>query len=133
MLRFNNRNTRARCKICSNLTIKIPEQRQCCRTGAFIVNFEHISHPVLVFLLLTLGRFNTFSACSERERERERGRVREMLPYPLISNKFLPWTKCLIQHLKCGLVRTLQIFIQLCFQLQKAPCEHLNLLFLELP
>ena len=77
MLRFNNRNTRARCKICSNLTIKIPEQRQCCRTGAFIVNFEHISHPVLVFLLLTLGRFNTFSACSERERERKRESERD--------------------------------------------------------
>ena len=26
------------------------------RSGAFIVNFEHISHLVLVFLLLTLSR-----------------------------------------------------------------------------
>ena len=26
------------------------------RTGIFIVNFEHISHLVLVFLLLTLRR-----------------------------------------------------------------------------
>ena len=26
------------------------------RSGVFIVNFEHISHLVLMFLLLTLGR-----------------------------------------------------------------------------
>ena len=25
------------------------------RSGVFIVNYEHISHPVLVFLLLTLS------------------------------------------------------------------------------
>ena len=28
------------------------------RSGVFIVNFEHISHLVLVFLLLTLSRLN---------------------------------------------------------------------------
>ena len=27
-----------------------------CRSGVFIVNFEHISHLVLVFLMLTLSR-----------------------------------------------------------------------------
>ena len=52
----SNRNTRARCEICSKLTIKTPERRQW-RSGVFIVNFEHISHLVLVFLLLTLSRF----------------------------------------------------------------------------
>ena len=30
-------------------------------SGAFIVNFEHISHLVLVFLLLTLSNFNLLS------------------------------------------------------------------------
>ena len=53
MFKVNNRNTRARCEICSKLTIKTPERRH----GAFIVNFEHISHLVLVFLLLTLSRY----------------------------------------------------------------------------
>ena len=43
-------------KICSKLTIKIPEQPQWRRSGIFIVNFEHVSHLVLVFLLLTLNR-----------------------------------------------------------------------------
>ena len=38
---------------CSNLTIKIPERRQWRRSGIIIVNFERISHLVLVFLLLT--------------------------------------------------------------------------------
>ena len=44
MLQVNNRNTRTRCEICSKLTIKIPERRQWHRSGAFIFNFEHISH-----------------------------------------------------------------------------------------
>ena len=43
-------------KICSKLTIKKPERRQWSRSGVFIVNFEHISHLVLVFLLLTLNK-----------------------------------------------------------------------------
>ena len=36
------------------LTIKTPEQRRR-RSGVFIVNFEHISYLVPVFLLLTLN------------------------------------------------------------------------------
>ena len=40
----------------SMLTIKTPERRQCRRYGVFIVNFEHLVHLVLVFLLLTLSR-----------------------------------------------------------------------------
>ena len=46
---------RARREICSKLTIKTPERRQWRRSGVFIVNFEHISHLVLVFLLLILN------------------------------------------------------------------------------
>ena len=45
LLKINNRNTRTKYKICSKLTIKTIN----------IVNFEHISHVVLVFLLLTLN------------------------------------------------------------------------------
>ena len=40
MFKVNNRNTRTRCEI----------------SGVFIVNCEHISHLVLVFLLLALSR-----------------------------------------------------------------------------
>ena len=43
MFKVNNRNTRKRCKICSNLPIKTPEQRQWRHSGVFIVKFEHIS------------------------------------------------------------------------------------------
>ena len=43
-------------KICSELTIKIPERRHLHRSGVFIINFEHISHLFLVFLLLTLSK-----------------------------------------------------------------------------
>ena len=32
------------------------QQRQWRRSGIFILNFEHVSHLVLVFLLLTLSR-----------------------------------------------------------------------------
>ena len=50
-----NRGT-TRCKICLKLTIKIPERRQWRRSSIFIVNFEHISHLVLVILLLALNK-----------------------------------------------------------------------------
>ena len=53
MFKVNNRNTRTNCKIYSNLTIKTPERRQQCRSGVFIVKFEHISHFVP---LLTLSK-----------------------------------------------------------------------------
>ena len=54
--KVNNRNTRARCKICSKLTLKTPERRQWLCSGVFAVKFEHISHLVLVFILVTLSR-----------------------------------------------------------------------------
>ena len=57
LLKVNNRNTRAMCEICSKLTIKAPERRQWRHSGIIIVNFEHISHLVLVFLLLILNIF----------------------------------------------------------------------------
>ena len=55
LLKVNNRNIRIRCEICSTLTIKTPEQRKWRRSDVFIVKFVHISHLVLVFLLLTLN------------------------------------------------------------------------------
>ena len=50
MLKGNNRNTRTWCEICSKLTVK-----RYLYSGIFFVNFEHISHLVLGFLLLTLN------------------------------------------------------------------------------
>ena len=50
MLKFNNRNTRARCEICSKLTIKTPEGHQWRRYGSGVFNVN------LVILLLTLSR-----------------------------------------------------------------------------
>ena len=38
------------------VTIKTPERGNWRRSAVFIVKFEHISHLVLVFLLLTLSR-----------------------------------------------------------------------------
>ena len=55
LLKVSNRNTRTRHRIYSKLTIKIPERRHYRRPGVFIVNFEHISHLALMFLLLTLN------------------------------------------------------------------------------
>ena len=56
MFKVNKGNTRASREICTKLTTKIPERRQQCRSSVFNVNFKHISHLVLVFLLLTLSR-----------------------------------------------------------------------------
>ena len=52
----NNRNTGKSCELCSKLIIKTPERRQLLRSGFVIVNFEHILHLFLVFLLLTLNK-----------------------------------------------------------------------------
>ena len=54
ILKINDKNTKGKCEICSNVTIKTPEQRLWRRSSVFIVNSEHILHLVLVFLLLTL-------------------------------------------------------------------------------
>ena len=55
LLKVNNRNTRARCKICSKLTIKTHERGHWRHSGVFIVNFENISHLNLVFQLSTFN------------------------------------------------------------------------------
>ena len=56
LLKVHNRNTKTKCEICLALTIKTPERRQWRRSSVLIVNFEHISLLVLVFLWLTLRR-----------------------------------------------------------------------------
>ena len=55
LFKVNNGNTNTISKICSKLVIKTPERRhrRCC-SDAFIINFEQISHIVLMSLLLTL-------------------------------------------------------------------------------
>ena len=53
MLKFNNRDTRKRCEICSKSKITTLERRQWLSSGVFIVDFERISHLFLVLLLLT--------------------------------------------------------------------------------
>ena len=45
MFKFNNRICRKSCKICSKLTVKTPERRQ---FWHLFVNFEHISHHLLI-------------------------------------------------------------------------------------
>ena len=52
LLIVNNSNIRKRCEICSKLRIKTPERR----SSFLIVNFEHISHFFLVFVL-TLNKY----------------------------------------------------------------------------
>ena len=47
LLKVSNRNTRTSCEICSRLTIKIPERRY----RRFFVNFEHMSHLALLFVV----------------------------------------------------------------------------------
>ena len=57
LLKVIIRSTRTRCEIGSKLTIKRPERHHWRRSGVFIINFEHISLLVLVFLLLTGSRY----------------------------------------------------------------------------
>ena len=43
MFKFNNRNSRTRCEICSKSTIKTPEWCHWRCSGVFIVNFEQVN------------------------------------------------------------------------------------------
>ena len=54
LLKVNNENIRIIFKIRSMLTVNNKKRRNWSCSGAFIVNFEHILHIVLVFPLLTL-------------------------------------------------------------------------------
>ena len=56
LFKVNDKTTRKACEICSKLIIKTPKRRYWRRSGVFIINFEHISHLFLVFLLLTFNR-----------------------------------------------------------------------------
>ena len=56
LLKVSNRNTRKMRKICSKWTVKTPDRHHRRHSDVFIVNFEHISHCFLVFLLLTLNK-----------------------------------------------------------------------------
>ena len=66
MFKVNYKNTRTRCKFCSELTIKIPEWCHWPRSGVFVVNSENILQLVLVFLLSTLSRHVPAGAISLR-------------------------------------------------------------------
>ena len=50
-----NRNTKTRCEIYSKLTVKTPDRRHWHASGVIIVNFKHISHLLLTFLLFTVN------------------------------------------------------------------------------
>ena len=56
MFKIDNRNTRTSSEVCPKLTIKTPKLQHWRCSGVFIVNFENISHLVLVLILLTLSR-----------------------------------------------------------------------------
>ena len=55
MLRVNNSTLEQGYEICSKF-LKTPERRHWRSSGVFIVNFEHISLLILVFVVLTLSR-----------------------------------------------------------------------------
>ena len=56
LFKVSHRKNRKGCEICSKLTIQTAEQCQSRCSCIFIVNFEHISHLFLVFLLLTSSK-----------------------------------------------------------------------------
>ena len=51
LFKVNNKNFRKRCEICLNLPIKTPERPRWRCSSVFIINFKHISHLFLVFLV----------------------------------------------------------------------------------
>ena len=57
VFKVNNKDTRTICEYFSKLTVKTTEWCQRRRSGAFIVNVEHIWNIALVFPLLTLNKY----------------------------------------------------------------------------
>ena len=55
LLKARTKHTRCetKCEVGSKLSIKAPERRHWHCSDVFIVNFEHVSHLVLVFLMLS--------------------------------------------------------------------------------
>ena len=51
------KNGKLMCKICSTLTIKIPEQGYWRCSGVLIIKLEQISHIALVIPYLTLNKY----------------------------------------------------------------------------
>ena len=56
LFKVNHENNKVMYEKSSKLTINTPELRQWRPSGAFIVNFEHISHAILMISLLTLNK-----------------------------------------------------------------------------
>ena len=57
MFKVDNRNTRKRFELCPKVIMKASERRHWRRYDTCFVNFEHISHFFLLFLLLTLNKY----------------------------------------------------------------------------
>ena len=57
------RNTKKRCEICLTLTTNTAESR----SGVFIVKCEHISHDLLVFLLLAFLCEYYYQKCKDKQ------------------------------------------------------------------
>ena len=55
MYKVNNKNTRARCEVCSKLTVETPEPRLWLCSDVFIVDFEHISYLALGVSIVALN------------------------------------------------------------------------------
>ena len=51
LLKVNNRNNRIKGKTCSKSTVKTQERPHWDRSGAFVANFEHISHCSIVCII----------------------------------------------------------------------------------
>ena len=64
LFKVYNRITKTACKICSKLTIKIPERRFWHHSGVLIVT-DQTSHIVLMFPLLTWQVNNNLVTCSD--------------------------------------------------------------------
>ena len=61
MFKVNNSNIRARCAICSKLTIKTPERNHWRHSYVSIVNFQQVNAGwVIAFLINVLLHFNSF-------------------------------------------------------------------------
>ena len=99
------RNSGKMCEIFSTLTIKTPKRSQRHCSGVFTVNFKHISHLFLLFLLLTwtgkcllghLNKYHIYQLFNFPKLKKELKNSSGILAYQCLEVIYSPWPKLII-------------------------------------
>ena len=123
MLKVNNRNPRAICEICLKLTIKTPERPYWRHSSVFIVNFKHISHLALVFLLLSLSRSMPTGFLTFEYAENSTNEINKLISQRWLKNFMEPERKQRTREAQNEKSK-LRVRLRMCFECHENPVKH---------